>query len=191
MVGGRISRKYRLGRRALLLVGVLVVLTIAPKAVLFVSGDSSGSSARDPFVAASPLVVALACRDGVALVAAHTSDTPLLYRDDDDDDDDDDEHQHEEEGYFRELPGNFCGPLRLHSVSRQTALLTAGWRADAARLVDAARAMDANQQQTFGDEKVTPYVLASDLSNYMAICAGGGGGAVSWSCRFLHDETIA
>jgi len=162
-------------------------MTIAPKAVLFVSGDSSsGSSARDPFVAASPLVVALACRDGVALVAAHTSDTPLLYRDDDDEQ----RIQPEEEGYFRDLPGNFVGPLRLHSVSGQTALLTAGWRADAARLVDTARAMDANQQQAFGDEKVTPYVLASDLSNYMAICAGGGGGAVSWSCRFLRDETI-
>jgi len=152
------------------LVALLLLLLL-----LLLEQSSVAASERDKFVEASPLVVALACRDGVALVAAHTNDAPLLC------DDDDDKVQHEEPDdtcFFRDLPGTFCGPFRLQTIGTgSAALLTAGWRADAKRLVDVARALDSDERDSLGgdDDQNNPRVLASDLSRYMASCQGSDG----------------
>ena len=145
---------------------LLLILLLFVRAVM----SDSSTAARDPFVVASPLVVAVACRDGVALLAAHTGDAPLLYEDDDEDDDEGDNGR-----YFRDLPGNFCGPMRLQTVGKKSAMLTVGWRADAARLLDYARRFDAYEKREFGQEAAAPYVLASELSLYMAAFAGATG----------------
>lgn len=155
---------------------VLLALWLLHSTLLLQSTSAAGVEAattRDKFVVASPLIVALACSDGVALLAAHTTDMPLLY------DVDDDEVDHSDDGnFFRDLPDTFCGPFRLQTVGagngRGAAMLTAGWRADAARLVNSARAIDREYREVLGDSS-TPYTLASDLSRYMAIHAGNDG----------------
>lgn len=136
---------------------------------------TGSNTARDKFVEASPLIVAVACSNGVALVAAHTADVPLLY--DDDDEDDGNGSGDETACFFRDLPMSFAGPFRLQTIgssSGSAAMLTAGWRSDAARLLDAARSMDGEYREALG-ERSTPYTLAANLSRYMAICAGTEG----------------
>ena len=169
------------------------VLLVGPSAA---GPASSSSNARDKFVEASPLILALACRDGVALIAAHTADVPLLY-----DDDDIDDNKQEDGAFFRDLPETFGGPFRLQTIagggntgsstsSCASAMLTAGWRSDAARLVDAARSIDREYRETLGESSPTPYTLASNLSRYMAICAGTDGVCYLFYVCFVARQSI-
>jgi hypothetical protein len=70
----------------------LIVLSVCWSCLILLADGSSPSAAASaaglegvnvasPFVSAAPLIVAAVCRDGVAVVAAHTStdDEPLLY----------------------------------------------------------------------------------------------------------------
>ena len=173
------SQRGRIRLRPLAL-GWILLSSGSPFTAAAPPSSSSSNTARDKFVEASPLIVAVACRNGVALVAAHTADVPLLY-----DDDNDNSHESEDETafYFRDLPMSFAGPFRLQTIitgssssssGTSAALLTAGWRSDAARLLDAARSMDGEYREALG-ESGTPYTLAANLSRYMAICAGTEG----------------
>ena len=142
--------------------------------ILLSGSIGSSTAARDKFVEASPLIVAVACRNGVALLAAHTADVPLLYNDDDDNKESEDKET-AISSFFRDLPMSFAGPFRLQIIRRAAAMLTAGWRSDAARLLDAARSMDYEYRDALGESSCTPYTLAANLSRYMAICAGTEG----------------
>lgn len=126
----------------------------------------------DRFVQAAPLIVAAVCRDGVAVIAAHTSDEdePLLY------------YQPESSiskpndiQPFLDLPENFAGPFRIQSIDAYgTTMLTCGWRADCDALVRRAVAMAAAETRRYGEMgSSASYAkfLASEISLYLAQCA--------------------
>jgi hypothetical protein len=145
----------------------------------------------DPFVQRAPLVVAMACRDGVALIAAHPEPTDdedaLLYEDLDSDaidlddiDRDGDAVSDQIEGAnlttapFRDLPLSYEGPLRIHSIGTQgAALVSCGWGADGSgRMVNKAREFCSDERLLFGEESLK--ILPTQLSHFIAECAVSG-----------------
>lgn len=138
----------------------------------------------DPFVQAAPLIVAMSCRDGVAILAAHPapSSEPLLFYDYNEDEpvtvNDESSLTKTADGgrgnppLFLDLPLNYEGSLRIQAVGTAgtTALVTCGWRVDGTgRLVTVARERTDIERQTFGEENSS--ILPTQLSLYMAMCA--------------------
>ena len=151
------------------------------------SSESTASLARpllgsspDPFVAASPLIIAAVCSDGVAMVATHTvfADEPLMLCDDEEEDNDTSQQTSEESSssnstsYPKDLPKNYRGPLRIYPIDNHgTALLSAGWRTDGQRLAEYCRSMAGSEHLAFGPHtsaEAYGTVVASEVSYYMA-----------------------
>ena len=130
--------------------------------------------APDPFVAASPLIVAAVCSDGIAMVACHTASTEeQLLRPK--------ERQQEQEEtdkegtfakFWNDLPANHGGPFRIHKIDRSgTYLMAAGWRADCDMLLEKIRSIALQEVAVFGAPQWgLPYgrLLAQDASLWMA-----------------------
>jgi hypothetical protein len=137
--------------------------------------------AVDPFVRASPIIAAMVCNDGIALVATHI-DEPLQFdlarstaieiADDD---------------VAADLLPVLVEPRplplldlpcpsynqRIIPVSRRTGsvMMTSGWRADGhGRLLDNARSILARNVELFGHERIE--TLPHDLSMVLTMCAG-------------------
>jgi hypothetical protein len=152
------------------------------------SGGLEGATGVSPFVSAAPLIVAAVCRDGVAVVAAHTSteDEPLLYhstlQDSDvenkDSDSDSDVHSVEVGGKdVQDLPLDYGGPFRIHTIdSFGTTLVSAGWRSDCEVLANSCRSIAASQLARMGPpdtagSSLYGHFLATELSLYMSTCS--------------------
>ena len=139
--------------------------------------------APDPFVAASPLIVAAVCSDGVVLIALHTAfaTEPLLLDPDEQQEDnkkeetssDDDKNQ--TSSILGDLPKGYRGPFRIHSIDAfGTGLVTAGWRADGQILAQYCRTVASDELDVFGSPRTgSDYgtSLASEASLWMAHCA--------------------
>ena len=143
----------------------------------------------DPFVAASPLIVAAVCSDGVAMVATHTvsSKENLLrdYRSDENranDINDDDPEKERGDGKpttaasgLKDIPRDHGGPYRIQKIDRcGTHLLSAGWRADCDLLTAKVRSIASRETSIFGPPKWgLPFGrhLAQETSLWMAQCA--------------------
>lgn len=127
----------------------------------------SAGSKPDSFVTAAPMVVGAVCRDGVALVAAHTPsiDEPLLYS----------IHNEEQQSdYFLDLPENYAGPFRIRPVDGYgTTFVACGWRADGDYLWDKVKSGASAEVLQHGPPSMTHYrtFLSSQLSLCMAQCA--------------------
>jgi hypothetical protein len=145
------------------------------------SSASSGMEGASPFVSAAPLIVAAVCRDGVAVVAAHTSteDEPLLYHSTLQDHIDEDSDSNGVN--VQDLPLDYGGPFRIHSIdSFGTTLVSAGWRSDCEVLANSCRSIAASQlarmgpppaADTAGSSTLYGHFLATELSLYMSTCA--------------------
>lgn len=138
----------------------------------------------DPFVEAAPLIVAVSCKNGAVVLAAHTfgSDEPLLYF----------SPQHELDEEKRKdpedkvmppsynLPAVYKGPFRIHSVDRFGSVLACcGWRADCEVLVGQCRSLTHAELNQFGppsrNDPSYGAMIANDLSSYLAHCAVADG----------------
>jgi len=148
----------------------------------------------DPFVAASPLIVAAVCSDGIAMIAAHTvaakekllrdhTTTPIQENDKDDEAEKDDTSTGTSKessslesliAKWRDLQKDH-GPHRINIIDRfGTFLLSAGWRADCELLMDKIRSMASKEVAVFGPPKWgLPYgrMLATEASHWMAQCS--------------------
>lgn len=140
----------------------------------------------DPFVAASPLIVAAVCSDGIAMVAAHTvSKKEKLLRNFDpekeaktknENKDDESDDKHDKRSSFakiwKDLPNDHGGPYRINQIDRSgTHLLSAGWRADCDLLVEKIRSLASQELALFGSPQWgIPYgrMLAQKSSFWMA-----------------------
>lgn len=135
----------------------------------------------DPFVEAAPLIVAVACRNGAVIIAAHTlgTDEPLIYDSwlpEDSEDKGCDERVESTSCAFRNLPADYKGPFRIHSVDRYgSALVSSGWRADCEVLVEKCRSLCQIELNRFGPPSQLDgnyaNMIATDLSCYLAQCA--------------------
>jgi len=161
-------------------------------------------------VAASPLAVAAVCRDGVALLALHTSPAlePLLLPPDDGAEQeaenemadvklleiDDDEYEASSKSeettctatnaspLLRDLPRTHRGPFRISQIdARGTALLTAGWRADCSALAARCRSIAAAEVAEYGGGSIGG---SEDLGDGNGDGGGGEGGTTR------HDDYI-
>jgi hypothetical protein len=163
---------------------MLLLLSVAPPTCQASSAEASSSATAspkedilglrgikpDPFVAASPLIVAAVCRDGIAMVAVHTVSTEeKLLREIR-------PEENPEKGMFadlwKDLPANHGGPYRINRIDRcGTYLMTAGWRADCDFLLEKIRSIAAQEIAVFGKPQWgLPYgrLLAQDTSLWMA-----------------------
>jgi hypothetical protein len=130
------------------------------------NNDMPGRAGIDSFVTAAPMVLGAVCKDGVALIAAHTSsaEEPLLYS----------IHPQPSDDWFLDLPENYAGPFRIRSVDRfGTAFVACGWRADGDYLFEKIKEVAATEILKYGSPSMTHYrkYLASQLSLCMAQCA--------------------
>jgi hypothetical protein len=168
----------------------LAVLLCWSSLILLADGSSAssaleGAAGASQFVSAAPLIVAAVCRDGVAVVAAHTSteDEPLLYHSTLDDsaveskDSEGDEHS-VSIGVkdVQDLPLDYGGPFRIHTIdSFGTTLVSAGWRSDCEVLANSCRSIAASQLASYGPpdtgSSLYGHFLATELSLYMSTCA--------------------
>lgn len=120
----------------------------------------------DPFVQAAPLIVAAVCKDGIVVLAAHSSDEdePLLYGETTSSDTE-----------FQDLPEGYKGPFRINALDTSgTVLVCAGWRADCEALVARGRGLAQAERRLFGPSAsplATGTILSKDLSLYLAQCA--------------------
>jgi hypothetical protein len=159
------------------------------------SGQGSGLegvAGASQFVSAAPLIVAAVCRDGVAVVAAHTSteDEPLLYHststlqdiDEDsnvenkDNDSDEDSSSVQVGVNVQDLPLDYGGPIRIHPIdSFGTTLVSAGWRSDCEILASRCRSIAASQLASMGPpatgSSLYGHLVSTELSLYMSQCA--------------------
>jgi hypothetical protein len=149
------------------------------------SSALGGMEGASPFVAAAPLIVAAVCRDGVAVVAAHTSteDEPLLYHSTLDNSDSAVENKDSDENSVggiknvQDLPLDYGGPFRIHTIdSFGTTLVSAGWRSDCEVLANTCRSIAASQLASYGPpdtngSSLYGHFLAKELSLYMSTCA--------------------
>jgi hypothetical protein len=147
----------------------------------------------DVWVQAAPLVVAVACRDGLALVAvaspsstsSGSDDEPLLYYNVVDeivasenattniiDIPTDTDGNDDTNCSFFDLPDFYTGPCRIQSIGKvgATAFVSCGWKADGyIRLLNAARELAGTERTMFGEESNS--ILPMQLSLFMAQCA--------------------
>lgn len=149
----------------------------------------------DPFVLASPLIVAAVCADGVAMVASHTvSVTEKLMREvepkqkvleqnissistgsnkQQQEDDTDSNRDMDITTRWKDLPvDQHGGPFRINKIDRfGTYLMAAGWRADCNMLAEVCRDISSREVTKFGAPKWgLPYgrFLALEASFWMA-----------------------
>jgi hypothetical protein len=137
--------------------------------------------AVDPFVRSSPMIAAMVCNDGIALVATHIdeplqfdlvvkSTTSTIESDDDND-----------AALLRLLLDAPCPSYNQRimaltgggreSSTKAAVLMTAGWRADGhGRLLNGARSILARNVDLFGTERIE--TLPYDLSQFLTTCAG-------------------
>jgi hypothetical protein len=138
----------------------------------------------DPFVAASPLIVAATCSDGVVLVAVHTtfSKEPLLL-------DHSEVNQTAINGTLRDLPSGYRGPFRIYSVDGfGTGMVCAGWRADGQVLAEYCRSVASDEVAVFGTPQTSAtygQYLSSEASLWMAQCA------VSERVRDINESVLS
>lgn len=132
------------------------------------NSQPSAGAHPDPFVAAAPLVLAAACRDGIVIVAAHPQleSEPLLYHlytlhEDDIND--------RSDTWFEELPTDYQGPFRITAMD-QCAMIGVGWRADCLAVVERARAVARAEKIRYGTPMAAA-LLAEQVSLYLAQCA--------------------
>lgn len=175
-------------RSALLLIQCLFLLT--PGA----NGSTSAASKStlglvgtrpDPFVAASPLLVAAVCADGIAMVATHTvSATERLLRSDgwmdetNNNSGDKNTDQQPQTGPYKDLlVESGGGPYRIQSIGGSSschALLAAGWRADCDLLTAKVRSLWSKETAVYGPSKwglPLARQLADEASWWMTQCA--------------------
>ena len=145
----------------------------------------------DPFVAASPLLVAAVCADGIAMVATHTVSAKerLLRSDclmtDNNNKKKNDKEPDKDEGPFHDLLiESGGGPYRIQSIgssattssssSCHALLLAAGWRADCDLLNAKVRSLLSKETAVFGPSKwglPMARQLAQETSWWMTQCA--------------------
>lgn len=146
---------------------VISILTSAIAASTENSKPGTAGTKPDLFVTAAPIVVGAVCRDGVAIVAAHTSHVqePLLYTI---------YNEEQSSDYFLDLPENYAGPFRIRSVDAYgTTFVACGWRADGDFLFEKAKSVASAEVLQHGPPSMTHYrkFLSSQLSLHMAQCA--------------------
>ena len=130
----------------------------------------------DTFVQAAPLMVAAVCRDGVVILAAHTSadDEPLLYHcySSEEQEEDIASSKNESSSLFQDLPRKYGGPFRIQPVDAfGTALVCTGWRADCEHLISRCRTLATTEVNRFGkpsSNHMYGRYLATELSFHMA-----------------------
>jgi hypothetical protein len=174
-----------------------VASSSAPTTAAAAASTAAAAALRgggSPFVAAAPLVVAAVCRDGVVIIAAHTAveDEPLLYHTTTYSSESNDTETEDTTTApwstsdittatpFLDLPMTCKGPFRIEPIdSFGTALVGAGWRADAQVLAARGRATAATEVARMGpppaafvSSSSSRYgrFLATELSLYMAHC---------------------
>lgn len=141
------------------------------------SSGLEGVAVASQFVSAAPLIVAAACRNGVAVVATHTStdDEPLLYHSTSDEQDIVEDKKDTQSLRVKDLPLGYGGPFRIHPIdSFGTALVSAGWRADCEVLAARCRSIAASQVISMGPPapgRLYGHFCSTELSFYMAQCA--------------------
>lgn len=147
----------------------------------------------DKFVASAPLIVAAVCKDGVALIATHTSSLtePLLM--DESWDGKVDEHGATESTAGmddesplsdtltslnklpKDIPLSFRGPFRIQSIDGVgSTLVCAGWRTDGEQLAEKFRSLAMTESSQFGEPIYAHEYgrhLAQEASAWMAKCA--------------------
>lgn len=115
---------------------------------------------QDAFVRSSPLIAAMVCNDGIALVASHI-DEPLQFE----------ATSNDEQTPPLDLPSPSYNQKITRLGRSGSALITCGWRADGqGRLLDKARSIIAKNVETFGSEGID--TLPYELSRYLTSCAG-------------------
>lgn len=138
--------------------------------------DSETATAQEginPLVVAAPIVAAAICKDGIVLLALHHNVHFNNNRDDDDNDD----------LLLQDLPVDFAGPFRIQSLDFQgTALLTAGWRADAHYLTATTQSIVKDEIAAVGSSATAARLVAAQMSLLLATCALEGGDVSSMFC---------
>lgn len=132
----------------------------------------------DKFVQYAPLVVAAVCRDGVAIISAHTDESsePLLYQSLTIESDDDISNSDVGSASpYDDLPKDYGGPFRIHRLDGfGSVLAAAGWRSDCESLADKCRALAASELGRFGKpsrDSLYAEILAEETSLHLAQCA--------------------
>jgi len=117
----------------------------------------------DPFVEASPLVMGVVCSDGILLLAVHSifgqdTESTLLLRNPESI-----IEKNKNNNNDINLPSCYRGPFRIHSLHQDSALVCAGWRADAKRLVDHLLSSSNSETTVFGRPATNLAYQASQL----------------------------
>ena len=131
--------------------------------------------APDPFVAASPLVVGVVCRDGVLLVALHSifstdnHESSLFrksYAENNHIEHTENRTNLKASAFQKDLPRSYRGPFRIYPLdaSGTMAMVCAGWRTDCQILANHIRSIDKKEQLVFGN----PISKALDCGSFLA-----------------------
>jgi hypothetical protein len=141
--------------------------------------------AEDPFVCNAPLIAAMVCNDGIALLATHI-DEPLQF--DPISKTNGDATNHNGISWVDLSTPSYN--QRILALGRSgSVMMTCGWRADGhGRLMDSARAILARNVQLFGQERIE--TLPGDLANVMTTCAGSESVRITcadvWVCIVVY-----
>jgi hypothetical protein len=150
-------------------------------------GDTKRSHCEmDRFVLASPLVVAAKYKDGIVVIATHTSHLyePLVLEELDTNTIN---SQDVVQASPQVLPNNYKGPTRIELINTRSTnnndcgstmlLCAAGWKIDCMELVEKCRAIVAAQQSRYGIHKQIVSsthelgsMISSMLSHWLANC---------------------
>lgn len=123
----------------------------------------------DKFVDAAPLIVAASCEDGVAMIAVHGSslEDDLVF--------DDSNEKGDALVILKDLPTNYRGPHRIHSLDGfGSSLICAGWRTDGDTLAEKCRSIASEELDRFGEPNAGQdygRYLAQEASFFLAQCA--------------------
>jgi 20S proteasome alpha/beta subunit len=123
----------------------------------------------DKFVDAAPLIVAASCEDGVAMIAVHGSslEDDLVF--------DDSNEKGDALVILKDLPTNYRGPRRIHSLDGfGSSLICAGWRTDGDTLAEKCRSLASEELDRFGEPNADQgygRYLAQEASFFLAQCA--------------------
>lgn len=138
----------------------------------------------DKFVLASPLVIAAVYKDGIVVVATHTSHLyePLLVEGATSTMDKEDGDSN---NVLQDLPSSYKGPTRIEPIITRSTndcnstmlLSTAGWKIDCMELVEKCRSIVQSQQTRYGISKQILSsmdelggMISSMLSHWLANC---------------------
>lgn len=164
------------------------VVSSSPSAVK--SNNKAGLARVDPFVTSAPLIVAVVCSDGVALIALHTAfaEEPLLLdaKDNTGDTsnptstpDDPTAAPNTTSVLITDIPRSYRGPFRIYSIDGfGTGMVCAGWRSHAQLVADYCRDLATEELQVYGPPRMTSThcqeygrYLAQQTSAWMAYTA--------------------